>query len=88
MFQDRQWGMRKFDASSMYKSLYNHVPSSTTVNSTVHILDYNRHEIKQLGTCVVSVKYRSSVKQMPFYVVSDKLKPILGVGDALALGLT
>ena len=46
----------------MYKSLYNHVPSSTTVNSAVHLLDYNKHEIKQLGTCIVSVKYRSRVK--------------------------
>ena len=71
---------------SMYKLLYNHVPSSTKVNTVVHVLDYNRHEIKQLGTCVVFVKYRSSVKQVPFYVVSDKLKPILGIGDALALG--
>ena len=73
---------------SMYKSLSNCVPSSTTVNSAVHLLDYNRCEIKQLGTCVVSVKYRSSVKQVPFYVVSDKLKPILGMDEALALGLT
>ena len=74
---------------SMFKSLYNNkLPSSTTINHAVHLVDYNKHEIKQLGTCVVSVKYRSSVKQVPFYVVSDKLKPILGVSDALALGLT
>ena len=58
------------------------------MNSAVCLLDYNKCEIKQLGTCVVSVKYRSRVEQVPFYVVSDKLKPILGVGDALALGLT
>ena len=31
---------------SMYKSLYNPVPSSTTENSAVHLLDYNKHEIK------------------------------------------
>ena len=73
---------------SMYMSMYNHVPSATSVNSAVHLLDYNKREIKQLGTCVVSAKYRSNVKQVPFYVVSDKLKPILGVSDALALGLT
>ena len=30
---------------SMFKSLYNHVPSSTTVNSAVHLLDYNKQEI-------------------------------------------
>ena len=51
-------------------------------------LDYNKCEIKQLGTCVVSAKCRSNVKQVPFYIVSDKLKPIFGVSDALALGLT
>ena len=73
---------------SMFKSSYNCHPSSTTLNSAVHLLDYNKHEIKQLGTCVVSVKYRSNVKHEPLYMVSDKLKPILGVGDALALGLT
>ena len=28
------------------------------------------------------------MKQVPFYVVSDKLKPIIGGSDALALGLT
>ena len=28
------------------------------------------------------------MKHVPFYVVSDKLKPILGVSDASALGLT
>ena len=65
---------------SMFKSLYNNkLPSSTTINHAVHLVDYNQHEIKQLGTCVVSVKYRSNVHKMPFYVVSDKLKPILGI---------
>ena len=73
---------------SMFKSLYNHHPSSAMINNAVCLLDYNKHEIKQLGTCVVSVKYRSKVKHVPFYIVSDKLKPILGVDDALALGLT
>ena len=73
---------------SMFKSLYNCVPSSTKVNSTVHLLDYNKQEIKQLGTCHVSVKFRSTVKCIHFYIVQDRLKPILGVGDALALGLT
>ena len=38
---------------SMFKSLYNWVPSSTSVNSAVRLLDYNKKEIKQLGTCHV-----------------------------------
>ena len=72
---------------SMFKSLYNRLPSSTSVNSTVCLLDYNKKEIKQLGPCNVSVRFRSIVKRVHFYVVPDKLKPIIGVSDALALGL-
>ena len=73
---------------SMFKSMYNQLPSSTTVNSAVCLLNYNKQEIKQLGTCHVSVKFRSTVKCVHFYIVPDRLKPILGVGDALALGLS
>ena len=73
---------------SMFKSLYNCLPSSTTINNAVHLLHYNKQEIKQLGTCHVSVKFRSTVKCVHFYIVPDRLKPILHVGDALALGIT
>ena len=73
---------------SMFKSLYNRVLSSTTVNNVVCLLDYNNEEIKQLGTCHVSVRFRSIVKCLYFYIVPDRLKPILGRGDALSLGLT
>ena len=80
---------RNFMPLSMFKSLYNDkLPSSTTINHAVHLVDYNRQEIKQLDTCVVSIKFRSTVKCVHFYIVPDRLKPILGVGDALALGLT
>ena len=83
-FKIDSWACGNFMPLSMYKSMYNHVLSATSVNSAVH----NKREIKQLGTCVVSAKYKSNVKQVPFYVVSDKLKPILGVSDALASELT
>ena len=73
---------------NMYKLLYRCVPSITSVNSTVNLLDYNKKEIKQLGTCVVNVRFRSIVKCLNFYVVPDRLKPIIGVSDALTLGLT
>ena len=72
---------------SMFNSLYNRLPPSTSVNSAVCLLDYNKKEVKQLGTCNVSVRFRSVVKHVHFYVVPHKLKPIIGVGDALALGL-
>ena len=64
---------------SMFKSLYNWVPSSTTVNSAVHLLDYNKQEIKQLGTCHVLARFKSTTKHVHFYVVPDRLKPIIGV---------
>ena len=72
---------------SMYKSLYNQAPPSTSVSSAVRLLDYNRKEIKQLGTCYVYVRFRSTVKRVHFYVVPDRLRPIIGVSDALSLGL-
>ena len=31
---------------NMFKLLYNQLPSSTSVNSAVHLLDYNKKEIK------------------------------------------
>ena len=58
------------------------------MNSAARLLDYNKKEIKQLGTCVVNVRFRSIVKRLHFYVVPDRLKSIIGVSDALAIGLT
>ena len=71
----------------MYRSLYNKDPLASSVNNAVCLLDYNKQEIKQLGTCYVSIRFRSTVKCMHFYVVLDRLKPIIGVSDALAVGL-
>ena len=72
----------------MYKSLYSKEPSASTINHCVCLLDYNKQEIKQLGICKVLVRFRTITKPVHFYVVSDRLKPITGVGDALSLGLT
>ena len=36
----------------------------------------------------VCIIFRSTVKHVHFYVIPDRLKPIIGVNDALALGLT
>ena len=72
----------------MYKSLYSKEPSASTINHSVHLLDYNKQEIKQLGTCKVLVRFRTIMKPVYFYVVSDRLKPIIGMSDALSLGLT
>ena len=39
----------------MYKLLYNRVPMSSTINHSIRLLDYNKHQIKQLGICKVLV---------------------------------
>ena len=46
----------------MYKSLYSKEPSTSTINHSVHLLDYNKQEIKQLDTCKVLVKFRTITK--------------------------
>ena len=74
--------------ASMYKSLYRRAPPNTSVNSAVCLLDYNKKEIKQLGTCDVNMQFRSTTRHVHFYIVSDRHKPIIGVSDALSLGLT
>ena len=72
----------------MYKSLYSKEPSASTINHSVSLFDYNKQEIKQLGTCKVLVRFRTITKPVHFYVVSDRCKPIIGEGDALSLRLT
>ena len=72
----------------MFKSLYSKEPSTSTINHSVQLLYYNKQEIKQLGTCKVLVRYRFTVKPVHFYVASNRLKPIIGVSDALNPGLT
>ena len=72
----------------MYKSLYSKEPLPSTINHSVHLLDYNKQEIKQLGTCKVLVRSSTTTKPVYFYVVPNRLKPIILVSDALNLGLT
>ena len=72
----------------MYKLLYSKEPSASTINHSVHLLDYNKQDIKQIGTCKVLVRFGTITKPVHFYIVSNRLKPIIGVGDALNLRLT
>ena len=46
----------------MYKSLYSKESLVSTINHSVHLLDYNKQEIRQLGTCKVLVRFQSTVK--------------------------
>ena len=72
----------------IYKLLYCKEPSASTINHSVCLFDYNKQEIKQLGTCKVLVRFRTITKPVHFYIVLDRLKPIIGVSGALSLGLT
>ena len=50
----------------MYKSLYSKEPSASTINHSACLLDYNKQEIKQLGTCKVLVRFRTITKPVHF----------------------
>ena len=56
----------------MCKSLYSKEPLPSTINHCVHLLDYNKQEIKQSGTCKVLVRFGTITKPVHFYIVSNK----------------
>ena len=55
----------------MYKLLYSKEPLVSTINHAVCLLDYNKQEIKQLGTCKVLVRFGTITKPVHFYIESD-----------------
>ena len=66
------------------------MPNSITKNSIDHIVclvAYNKEEIKQYGSCMIKVNYSGSNMVLPFYVVSSKFKPIIGLDASHKLGL-
>ena len=48
---------------------------------------YNKSEIKQLGTCHLTVGYGKNVKLYHFYIVPDYCRQILGLNDVHSLSL-
>ena len=58
-----------------------------SINHRMHLVAYNKEEIKQLGTCVLKVNYGGKTLPQEFFVVSSKFKPIIGLNASRNLGL-
>ena len=50
-----------------------------SINKTIHLVAYNKEEIKQLGTCILKANYGGKILACEFFVVSSKFKPIIGL---------
>ena len=58
-----------------------------TIDKRVCLEAYNKSEIKQLGTCCLTVGHGKSAKLCHFYIVPNYCRPILGLNDILSLSL-
>ena len=64
------------------------MPDGVTKNSIdhrVHLVAYNKGEIKHYGCCMLN--YSGKTMLLPFYVISSKFKPIIGLDASSKLGL-
>ena len=58
-----------------------------TIEKRVCLEAYNKSEIKQLGTCCLTVGHGKNAKLCHFYIVPDYCRPILGLKDIQSLSL-
>ena len=58
-----------------------------TIDKRVCLEAYNKSEIKQLGTCHLTVGHDKCAKLCHFYIVPDYCRPILGLNDVHSLSL-
>ena len=58
-----------------------------TIDKRVCLEAYNKSQIKQLGTCCLTVGHGKNAKLCHFYTVPDYCKPILGLNDVHSLSL-
>ena len=58
-----------------------------TIDKRVCLEAYNKSEIKQLGTCCLTVGHGKSAKLCHFYIVPDYCRLILGLNDIHSLSL-
>ena len=66
---------------NIYRDIHPHVPIKDlhqTIENKVCLEAYNRSNIKQLGTCCLTVGYGISAKLCHFYRVPDYCRLILG----------
>ena len=72
---------KKIHPQVSIKDLYN------TIDKRVCLEAYNKSEIKQLGTCHLTVGHGKCAKLCHFYIVPDYCRPILGLNDIHSLSL-
>ena len=75
---------------NIYKNIHPQVSikdSCKTIDKRVCLEAYNKSEIKQLGTCCLTVGHGKSTKLCHFYIVPDYCRPILGFNDIHSLSL-
>ena len=58
-----------------------------TIDKRVCLEAYNKSEIKQLGTCHLTVGHGKNAKLCHFYKIPDYCRPILGLNDIYSLSL-
>ena len=75
---------------NVFQELYPGIPKSAlknSINHRIHLVAYNKEEIKQLGTCILKVNYGGKILTCEFFMVSSKFKPIIGLDTSCNLGL-
>ena len=76
--------------ANIYKNIHLQVSIKDlhkTIDKRVCLEAYNKSEIKQLGTCHLTVGRGKSTKLCHFYIVPDYCRPILGLNDIHSLSL-
>ena len=59
---------------NVYHELFSGMPDRVTKSSidyTVHLVAYNKKEIKQYGCCMLKVNYSGKTMLLPFYIVNS-----------------
>ena len=75
---------------NIYKKIHPQVSVKdlhNTIDKRVCLEPYNKSEIKQLGTCHLTVGHGKSAKLCHFYIVPDYCRLILGLNDVHSLSL-
>ena len=73
---------------NIYKNIHPQVSVKDlhkTIDKRVCLQAYNKSEIKQLGTCHLTVGHGQSAKLCEFYIVPDYCRPILVLNDTHSL---
>ena len=75
---------------NIYKKIHPQVSVTDlrkTIDKRVCLEAYNKSEIKQLGTCRLTVGHGKNAKLCHFYIVPDYCRLILGLNDINSLSL-